>query len=278
MKPSSLARLLALTVVVSACGTATSAEVTSPDAPAATEAPQAEATPAPTGRGQGMGPMSGMAERHRATIPSEYAGLTNPIVADEVSLARGAEAYAVCANCHGDGGVGDGTAGAGLDPAPANIAHTSQMMGDDYLLWRITEGGAQFETSMPAWGTALDETTRWDLINYVQALGAGTVAPRRGMGGQAFTPEVQAANQAALLAVAVEQGVITPDESDAFDGAHAIVDARMAELRGAGSGAGVDSMLTDVLAGLVTSGDLTQNQADTFASVHDRLSAAGLLP
>src|SRR5690606_25374304 len=38
-------------------------------------------------------------------------------------LARGAELYAAnCASCHGDRGLGDGPAGRGLDPAPANLA------------------------------------------------------------------------------------------------------------------------------------------------------------
>jgi hypothetical protein len=36
-------------------------------------------------------------------------------------------------------------------------------------------------------------------------------------------------------------------------------------------------MMADVLAELVASGDLTQAQADTFASVHDRLAESGLM-
>jgi mono/diheme cytochrome c family protein/polyhydroxyalkanoate synthesis regulator phasin len=224
-----------------------------------------------------------MAARHQATIPAEYSGLTNPVVADEASLARGAEAYTTCAVCHGGTGLGDGTAAAALNPAPANIAHTSQMMGDAYLFWRISEGGVQFETAMPAWKDALDEQTRWDLINYVQTLGTGTVAGGPGMGmgqgmgmGPGSNTAAQAVQQAALLQIAVEQGVITQDESDVFADNHPAVDARVAELRGTGTG--TDTMLADALSELVASGDLTQDQADTFASVHDRLSQAGLLP
>jgi mono/diheme cytochrome c family protein len=292
VKPRRFILILALIALASACGGDVTREppliettsIDSPatnDTPATTEAQAAEAdtTSAATPMGgRGVGRTSGMMERHRATIPAEYAGLTSPVVADEESLARGAEAYASCAACHGDGGLGDGPAADALDPAPVNIAHTSQMMGDDYLFWRISEGGAQFETSMPAWEATLDEQTRWDLINYIQALGAGVVTPRRGMGGGAFDPKAQAAQQAALLAVAVDQGLITQDESDVFLEAHDVVDARMAELRGTNPGEGVDERLDDVLAELVASGDLTQDQADTFLSVHDRLSEAGLLP
>ena len=283
VKYSHLILTTAVVLVVSACGAETSTETPSTVTAAPAEPASADvstSTVAATGSQQGVGPSSaGMQERHRATIPTEYAGLTNPIAADDESVARGAEAYAVCAACHGDGGLGDGTAGAALDPAPANIALTSQMMGDDYLFWRITEGGAQFETLMPAWGTALDETTRWDLINYMRALGAGMAPPGRGMGGgQGPGAAARATEQDALLAIAVDQGVITQDESDVFAAAHETVDARVAELRAANPGGGVDTLLPEALADLVGSGDLTQSQADTFLSVRNRLSEAGLLP
>jgi mono/diheme cytochrome c family protein len=142
-----------------------------------------------------MGMGGGMMARHHAAIPNEYAGLTNPIPADDASIERGAEIYtAQCASCHGDGGMGDGPAAAGLDPEPAAIAHSSQMLGDDYLYWRISEGGAMepFNSTMIAWKGVLDEDARWDVINYVQALGSGQVMPRQGMGGAAFDPEIEA--------------------------------------------------------------------------------------
>ena len=64
-----------------------------------------------------MGMGGGMMARHHASIPNEYAGLTNPIPADDASIERGGEIYITnCASCHGDGGMGDGTAAAGLDP------------------------------------------------------------------------------------------------------------------------------------------------------------------
>lgn len=112
------------------------------------------------GLGMGAGG-SGMMTRHHAEIPDEYAGMTNPVPADEASLERGATLYATnCASCHGDGGMGDGPAGSSLDPAPAAVAHSSQMMADDYLFWRISEGGTPFNTSMPPW-KVLDEQARW---------------------------------------------------------------------------------------------------------------------
>jgi mono/diheme cytochrome c family protein len=175
------------------------------------------------GLGMGAGG-SGMMTRHHAEIPDEYAGMTNPVPADEASLERGATLYATnCASCHGDGGMGDGPAGSALDPAPAPVAHSSQMVADDYLFWRISEGGTPFNTSMPPW-KVLDEQARWDMVNYMRALGAGTVKPASGMGGQAYDPDVQATQQAEILAQAVEQGVVTQEEANTFKLAHDAVE------------------------------------------------------
>ncbi len=232
------------------------------------------------GKGMGMGMGGGMMARHHATIPEEYAGMTNPIPADEASIARGAEIYAThCTSCHGDGGMGDGPAAAGLNPAPAAIAHTSQMLGDDYLYWRISEGGAHepFNSGMVAWKGIIDEETRWDVINYVQALGSGQVMPRQGMGGAAYDPAAEAARQAEMLADAVAQGVISAEEAAVFADAHVTVDGQMMQNRGAGMNGNMSNMMTDTLAELVAAGDLTQSQADMFASVHDRLVEAGLM-
>lgn len=229
--------------------------------------------------GMGMGPGSGMRERHRATIPAEYASLTNPIEATEDSLERGGELYvSYCATCHGDGGMGDGPTGAHLDPAPAPIAHTSQMMGDNYLFWRISEGGAMapFNSAMPAWENALDEEQRWDLINYVRALGAGTVTPRGMMGGAMFDPAAEQAQLVAMMETAVEQNVITRAEADTFMEVHAAVDALMATgvSRAAGN---MDAMQQAMLTQLVNDGTISSDQAATFTDVHDRLVAAGLM-
>jgi mono/diheme cytochrome c family protein len=275
LKSSSL--LLVLALVVTACGDAAVSgdTVTTSTAAATTTALQATQT----GTGQGnAGATGGLRGRHQAPIPAEYASLTNPVEADEVSLARGAEPYATCAVCHGDTGLGDGAAGAALDPAPANIAHTSQMMSDAYFFWRISEGGEEFGTLMPAWQDAFDDETIWDLINYIQALGEGTAAAGgQGMGqGPGANTDAQAIQQAALLEAAVDQGIITQDQADAFDAVHPLVDAAVAELRG--TGLDQTTMLETALAGLVAASELTQTEADTFQTVHDLLSEAGLLP
>lgn len=230
------------------------------------------------GPGMGMN-RDGMMNRHHAEIPAEYAGLTNPVPADEASLERGATLYAVnCASCHGDGGMGDGPAGSALDPAPAPVAHSSQMMADDYLFWRVSEGGIPFGTTMPSW-TVLDEQSRWDMVNYMRALGAGTVKPASGMGGAEYDPEIQAAQQAEILAQAVKQGVIDQDEADTFKLVHDAVEKYLIEHPEVVNSAGnATEREAAILSALVNENMITQAQADAFTDIHDRLGASGLMP
>lgn len=224
--------------------------------------------------GQMMGGMMGdgsMMQRHMATIPEEYAGLTNPVAATDESLQHGKELYTLlCASCHGEGGMGDGIAGEALDPVPAPIAHTSQMMGDDYLFWRVSEGGAQFNSAMPGW-SSLDEDERWDIINYVRVLGSG--------GMSAEFNQMETEMQAQMLAGAIEQGVITQDEADIFSQMHTLLDQQ----KGPGKGPGMDQngtgnmadMQDKLLSELLDSGTITQAQADEFIVVRDKLFEAG---
>lgn len=242
-------------------------------------APVTEEPSAAPGMGMGMGRPEGMMNRHSAPIPEEYAGLSNPVTADDTSLQRGAEVFTThCASCHGDGGMGDGPAGSGLDPAPAPIARTSQMMGDSYLFWRISEGGAMepFNSAMPAWKGVLDEQARWDVINYVRALGSGEATPQADAGGEAFDPATQATREAEMLDTAVAQGVLTRSEADVFAEVHAAIETRRAQ-----SVEGMSENMTDVEAALleqlVQAGTIAQEQADDFNDIHGRLLDAGLM-
>jgi mono/diheme cytochrome c family protein len=229
------------------------------------------------GMGGGMG--NGMMERHHAQIPEEYTGLSSPIPADPESLENGAVLYGVhCASCHGDGGMGDGPAGASLDPAPAPIARTSQMMGDDYLFWRVSEGSGAFNTSMPGWQDVLDEQSRWDLINYVRALGTGEIEPGSSMGGAQYDPELEAAQQAELLGQAVEQKVMTQAEMNLFVKVHdAIAEYRSAN-PGFQTGSDPAEREAAILDELVKSQVISQAESDAFPEIHDRLGASGLMP
>ena len=114
-------------------------------------------------------------EHMHAEIPAAYQGLQNPFAHDEEAIAAGKLIFeANCAPCHGLSGRGDGPAAADLDPKPANLADSNMigMHGDDYLFWRVNEGGAQapFNSAMPAWKSTLSEEEIWQVISYVHTL------------------------------------------------------------------------------------------------------------
>jgi hypothetical protein len=152
------------------------------------------------------------------------------------------------------------------------------MMADDYMFWRVSEGGAPFGTSMPP-RKVLDEKARWDMINYMRALGAGTVQPANSMGGEAYDPAVQAARQAEILAQAVEQGVVTQEEADTFKLVHnAVEQYRTEHPEIMNSGKNATEREATILSALVDENIITQTQAGAFQDIHDRLGTSGLMP
>jgi mono/diheme cytochrome c family protein len=237
-------------------------------------APAAEST----GMGMpGMGPDSGMMQRHHATVPDAYAALQSPDV-EAAMLQKGGEVYAAsCASCHGDGGMGDGPAAGALDPVPAPLSHTSQMMSDGYLYWRVAEGGADFGSVMPAWQGVLSEQDIWSVIAYMRALGRGEVSAASTVGGATPNPDFEAQQHARMVAQAVEQKLITQAEADSFLTVHAEMDAYRAEHMAELPHGGADQDRTLILDKLVETGKLTRSQVDSFEDVHQKLIDAGLM-
>lgn len=108
-------------------------------------------------------------------LPSEYAGLTNPLTSTDETISQGARLYqSNCASCHGDAGQGDGPAGVSLEPRPSNLAANEDSLSDDYLFWRISEGGMfePFNSMMPGWDSILREEQIWQVITYIRELGS----------------------------------------------------------------------------------------------------------
>jgi mono/diheme cytochrome c family protein len=102
-----------------------------------------------------------------ATVPAEYAGLTNPLGADAAE--EGAQVFeSNCAMCHGSQGHGDGPAGQSLEPRPKNLADVQAQAGDDYLFWRIHDGKPG--TSMVAWKGILSDEQIWQTVAFLRTL------------------------------------------------------------------------------------------------------------
>lgn len=106
-------------------------------------------------------------------IGESYKGQQSSLAASDIDVARAKSLYqGNCASCHGDLGLGDGVEGAGLDPAPTNIARFAKMKmaKDDYLLWALSEGGEPVGSEMPAFKEVLSIDEMWQIVGYLRQL------------------------------------------------------------------------------------------------------------
>lgn len=110
----------------------------------------------------------------RGGIPAPYSNAQNPLPTSPQNIQRGAELFQqFCATCHGTQGMGDGPAGKGLTPRPANLARFIRMpmlSRDNYLMWTISDGGAQFKTAMPSFKQSISEQDRWKIIHFLRTI------------------------------------------------------------------------------------------------------------
>lgn len=103
-----------------------------------------------------------------APVPAPYAGRQSPLDVTADVLAAGKKLFVNrCAICHGSEGRGDGKGGPYVPPA-ADL--TATIRGEDYLFWRISEGGYSppFCTAMPAFVNSFSERERWELVALVR--------------------------------------------------------------------------------------------------------------
>ncbi len=124
---------------------------------------------------------SGMGGKHRhdswQTPPSDYIAKRGKHWTDPAAAKRGQSLYtANCSSCHGADGTGSGPAAASLPHPPADLTNHFHKktggVGDAYLFWRISEGGAvepfkSMQSTMPGFKGALNEGQRWDVLAYV---------------------------------------------------------------------------------------------------------------
>lgn len=117
-----------------------------------------------------------------AYIPGEGAP-QNPVPADETSIARGAQLYAInCQMCHGEAGQGNGTISAFLvKKKPADLtSELVQSKSDGSLFLAISNGifnpnntlfpEVEFSGQMPPLNENLTVRERWDVVNYIRTL------------------------------------------------------------------------------------------------------------
>jgi mono/diheme cytochrome c family protein len=122
----------------------------------------------------GSKPDQVISEMHaQLTVPQEYASLVNPVAATPETVTAGEQIFRVnCASCHGEAGKGDGAASRALNPRPGDLSLVASMVDDSYLFWRISDGGAELKTAMPAWKKILTEEQIWQGVLYIRSLAA----------------------------------------------------------------------------------------------------------
>ena len=100
--------------------------------------------------------------------------MKNPVASTPANIAKGKEMFtgkATCFTCHGEGGAGDGPAGAALDPSPRNFLnakfHAAKTDGE--LFWVIKNGSAG--TGMISYvPSVITEQEAWEIITFERSL------------------------------------------------------------------------------------------------------------
>ncbi len=113
----------------------------------------------------------------QAKLPAGYADLSNPFGNEATAVAEGQKLFFDndCHECHGPSLQGDGIFSNGLRPRPVDLTDAALMnldfMTDQYLFWRLSEGGANppFLSAMPAWKEMLTEEERWQVITFIRS-------------------------------------------------------------------------------------------------------------
>ncbi len=99
--------------------------------------------------------------------------MASPLPPTAASIQAGRKLYEQnCAACHGPTGLGNGPAGANLNPPPANLVGVGRMpmITDGYLYWTIAEGGTQLGTAMPLFEGSLGDKQIWELVLFLRSL------------------------------------------------------------------------------------------------------------
>jgi mono/diheme cytochrome c family protein len=107
-------------------------------------------------------------------LPEDADKTKNPTPGTAESIERGKTLYLErtkgnCVFCHGETGSGNEANLAKLRRKPADLTNKERMtaMTDGEVFWKITKG---IQGIMPAGEKRMNDTERWDVVNYVRTL------------------------------------------------------------------------------------------------------------
>jgi mono/diheme cytochrome c family protein len=104
-------------------------------------------------------------------VPDAYADARSTPRSAEAVQAGGVLYARHCASCHGPNGYGIRDDTQSLLPSPALLAFLVQkpIAVDEYLLWSISDGGAAFDSAMPAFKDRLTREEIWQIVAFMRA-------------------------------------------------------------------------------------------------------------
>jgi mono/diheme cytochrome c family protein len=121
-------------------------------------------------------------------VPEEAKARKNPLQPSEAALKSARALYGEnCANCHGDGGKGDGSEAMRYDPKPADFTDGLHMntVTDGALFYQISQG----RKPMPAFKRRMTEDQRWQLVLLVRAFAQESSGKQSGDAGKKPPPQ-----------------------------------------------------------------------------------------
>lgn len=97
--------------------------------------------------------------------------VTNPVASDAASVAAGKKLYDNnCAECHGEGGKGDGPRAPYSSPTPPSLVDAEWKHGSsDGEIFTVIQNGVT-DTDMASFKKDISERQAWDVVNYVKSL------------------------------------------------------------------------------------------------------------
>jgi len=120
-------------------------------------------------------------------VPAEYKSLKNPLLPTESNLnAARQTSVNECAQCHGDGGKGDGPQARSHYPLPADLTDPKLLSNapDGEIFYQITVG----RRPMPSFKNRLTQDERWQLVLLVRSF-SKREAPSDGSASSSKTDE-----------------------------------------------------------------------------------------
>jgi len=105
-------------------------------------------------------------------VPAEARSMRNPVPADAASVENGRLIWSSqCAMCHGATGNGKGPLVARLGYVVPDFTSAAyqKTRADGELFWILSQGHGK----MKGQGERLEESTRWNLVNFIRTLPGG---------------------------------------------------------------------------------------------------------